>query len=61
MNRLYRAVSIAVIPALMQACSLKEEEPEGVIPEGFKNAVNKAENVEGLLQDSKKNLDETID
>jgi major membrane immunogen (membrane-anchored lipoprotein) len=36
---------------LLGACSQKESE-EGVIPEGYKSAVEKAEGVEGKLEDT---------
>ena len=47
-----RVILIALIPVALSGCGGKNEEPEGVIPEGYKNAVNKAENVEELLMDT---------
>lgn len=56
-----RAILIALIPAILLGCGLKEEEPEGVIPESYKSAVNKAENVEDLLKDSQNKRVEEVD
>ena len=56
-----RTLSIVFSCALLAACGAKEEEPAGVIPEGYKDAVKKAENVEQLLQDSQnKQLEERL-
>lgn len=52
---------LALLPSLIVGCGLKEEEPDDVIPEGYKNAVNKAESVEGLLEDTEKKRLEDMD
>jgi hypothetical protein len=57
----YSAIVIILSAAILSGCGLKEEEPEGVIPQGFEDAVHKADSVEGLLQDSKKKRDEAMD
>ena len=61
MNLPGRTILFTLLPIILLGCGIKEEEPEGVIPEGYKNAVNKAENVEGLLQDSQKKRTESVD
>lgn len=61
MNIPAKIILVVLIPVMLLGCDLKEEEPEGVIPEGHKNAVNKADSVEGLLQDSQKKRTETVD
>ena len=59
MNTVGRSILIALLSTIVLGCGQKNEEPEGVIPEGYKSAVNKAEDVEGLLQDTnKKHLEE---
>lgn len=49
---------------LLSACG-NDDKPEGVIPDGYKSAVNKAESVEGELQDAARvqleNLDQAGD
>lgn len=61
MNIPAKIILIVLIPVMLLGCGLKEEEPEGVIPEGHKSAVNKADSVEGLLQDSQKKRTEAVD
>ena len=61
MNKLGIGILIAVIPLLLTNCGAEEEEPKGVIPQGYKDALNKAENVEGFLQDTKKKRDEEME
>ena len=47
-----KTAGIALLLPLMIAGCSSNEEPTGVIPEGYKQAVNKAENVEDKLQDA---------
>lgn len=49
-----------VLVAILSACS-REEEPEGVIPAGYKSAVDKAEGVEGKLDDALRARTQEID
>jgi hypothetical protein len=49
-----------VLVAVLSACS-REEEPEGVIPAGYRSAVDKAEGVEGKLQDALQTRTQEID
>jgi hypothetical protein len=49
MKTLTRIFLIALIPLLLAACEPSKEKPEGVIPQGYKDALKKAENVEGVL------------
>ena len=44
-----RLLSIAATALLVLACS-PQENPEGVIPQGYKDAVDKAQGVEDKLQ-----------
>jgi len=43
------------------ACEMREEKPEGVIPEGYKNALKKAENVEDVMLDAEQKQKEAMD
>ena len=43
---------ITVFATVLLAACAQEENPEGVIPEGYKNAMEKAKGVEDKLQDS---------
>jgi hypothetical protein len=61
MNASLRILTAALAASLIIGCELKDEDPEGVIPQGYKDAVNKAENVEGLLQDAQKKQLEDVD
>ena len=61
MSTIGKTLLIASIAALFLGCSAKEEELEGVIPEGYKKAVIKAENVEGLLKDTQAQRTEELD
>ncbi len=45
-------VIIALLAALSSGCDSRDEEPEGVIPEGHKAALDKASAVEEVLEDS---------
>ncbi|MEH6590388.1 MAG: hypothetical protein V7746_09040 [Halioglobus sp.] len=61
MNTSIRIFAAVLTATVISGCELKDEDPEGVIPQGYKDAVNKAENVEGLLQDAQKTQLEDID
>jgi hypothetical protein len=61
MNTGARTILITLLYTLVVGCGAKEAEPEGVIPQGYKDAVNKAENVEGLLQSSQENRSKDIE
>jgi hypothetical protein len=52
-------LAATTVALLLGACA-REEKPEGVIPQGYKDAVNKAQGVEGTLQDSLQMRDEEI-
>ena len=47
-----KLISTALLVALMLGACSREEQPEGVIPEGYKSAVDKANSVEGTLEDA---------
>ncbi|MCB1695157.1 MAG: hypothetical protein H6984_02900 [Pseudomonadales bacterium] len=51
MNSLKSAMPVIVTVLLLSGCA-QEEKPEGVIPEGYKNALDKAQGVEGKLEDT---------
>ena len=51
MKILKTTAAAAATILLFSACSQKESE-EGVIPEGYKSAVEKAQGVEGTLEDT---------
>jgi len=61
MTMLSRTFLILLIPMLLAACEMRDEEPEGVIPQGYKDAMKKAENVEGVLQDAEQAQKEALD
>jgi hypothetical protein len=47
-----RITAAAAITSLLLVACAKEEKPEGVIPEGYKSALDKAQGVEGKLEDA---------
>ena len=51
MKLLKMTAAAAAAALLISACSQQESE-EGVIPEGYKSAVEKAQGVEGTLEDT---------
>ena len=51
MNSLKSAMPVIVTVLLLSGCA-QEEKPEGVIPEGYKSALDKAQRVEGKLEDT---------
>jgi hypothetical protein len=51
MKRLKMTAAAAATALLISACSQQESE-QGVIPEGYKSAVEKAQGVEGTLEDT---------
>jgi hypothetical protein len=56
-----RAILIALLPAVILGCELKDEEPEGILPKGYTDALDKAEGVEDLLKDTQKKRQEEMD
>ena len=56
-----RAILIALLPAILLGCELKDEEPEGILPKGYTDALDKAEGVEDLLKDTQKKRQEEMD
>jgi hypothetical protein len=52
--------SALMLTVVLSACA-RQEEPEGVIPAGYKSALEKAEGVEGTLQDTMELQAEEID
>ncbi|MEH6567808.1 MAG: hypothetical protein V7709_01950 [Halioglobus sp.] len=61
MNAGTKTILITLLCTLIASCGAKEAEPEGVIPQGYKDAINKAENVEGLLQGTQENRSKEIE
>lgn len=61
MNAGTRTILITLLYTLIAGCGGKEAEPEGVIPQGYKDAVKKAENVEGLLQGTQENRSKDVE
>jgi hypothetical protein len=61
MELVARTILITLLYTLVVGCSAKEPEPEGVIPQGYKDAVKKAENVEGVVQDTLENRSKDIE
>lgn len=56
--------NIAIVMLLtlpIVACGETEEEPTGVIPQGHLDAMDKARNVEGVLQNSEQKQLEDVD
>ena len=51
MSTLKLTAAALIAAGLLTACA-QDENPEGVIPEGYKSALDKAEGVEDKLQDS---------
>ena len=60
MSILKTTLIAAFATGLLVACA-QEENPEGVIPEGYKNAIEKAKGVEDKLQDSLQMRDQEVD
>jgi hypothetical protein len=56
-----RIFLIALIPFLLAACEPGEEKPESVIPQGYKDALKKAENVEGVLLGAEQKQQEAME
>jgi len=52
--------SAFMLTVMLSACA-RQAEPEGVIPAGYKSALEKAEGVEGTLQDAMEMQAEAID
>jgi len=60
MNSLKSAMPVIVTVLLLSGCA-QEEKPEGVIPEGYKNALDKAQGVEGKLEDTMQLRDQEME
>jgi uncharacterized protein involved in high-affinity Fe2+ transport len=56
-----KLISSALMLAVMLSACARQEEPEGVIPAGYKSALEKAQGVEGTLQDAMEMQAEEID
>jgi len=56
-----KLISSALVLTVMLSACARQEEPEGVIPAGYKSALDKAEGVEGTLQDAMEKQAEEID
>jgi hypothetical protein len=61
MKLVARTILITLLYTLVAGCGAKELEPEGVIPQGYKNAVKKAESIEGILQNTLENRSRDIE
>ena len=59
--RIRSVLMIALFPIFAAGCSAEKEEPEGILPKGYTDALEKAENVEDFLKDSQKKRLEEID
>ena len=60
MNNIKLMSTALALTVMLSACA-PQEEPEGVIPAGYQSALEKAEGVEGKLQDAMHNQAEEID
>jgi len=60
MNSSIKISLMALLLVPLFACGAKEE-PTGVIPQGHLDAMDKAKNVENVLQDAKQRADEGVD
>jgi major membrane immunogen (membrane-anchored lipoprotein) len=56
-----KTITVAVFTSLLLAACAQEEKPEGVIPEGYKSALDKAQGVEGKLEDAMQQQGQAID
>jgi hypothetical protein len=61
MIRPSRAILIALLPVVLLGCGPKDEEPEGILPKGYTDALDKAEGVEDLLKDTQKKRQKEMD
>ena len=58
MKYLQQICTATIVSLLMMGCTCKEE-PKGVIPQGYEDAMEKASDVENTLQDAaQKELDQ---
>lgn len=57
MKYLNMTASAALAALLLMGCT-KKEEPEGVIPQGYQDAVKKAGDLEGKLQGAAKEMEQ---
>jgi hypothetical protein len=56
-----RMTAVAAFVSLLLAACAQEEKPEGVIPEGYKSALDKAQGVESKLEDSMQLQEQQLD
>jgi hypothetical protein len=56
-----KTITVAVFTSLLLAACAQEEKPEGVIPEGYKSALDKAQGVEGKLEDAMQQQGQAIE
>ncbi|MDH4041043.1 MAG: hypothetical protein OEV88_10355 [Gammaproteobacteria bacterium] len=56
-----KLTAVAAISSLLLAGCAQEEKPDGVIPEGYKSALDKAQGVEGKLEDAMQQQGRAID
>ena len=61
MNKSHTVMSIVLISLIAARCGSKNEEPEGILPKGYTDALDKAEGVEDFLAETKKERDKNID
>lgn len=61
MNKSHTVMSIVLISLIAASCGSKNEEPEGILPKGYTDALDKAEGVEDFLEETKKERDKNID
>ncbi len=61
MNKSGTVITMVLVSLLAASCGSKNEEPEGVIPKGYTDALDKAEGVEDFLEETKKERDKNID
>lgn len=55
-----KLAAATLLPLLMAGCA-SEEEPQGVIPQAYENAVDKADGVEDKLQDAARQRMQGVD
>ena len=56
-----RSVVFILLVCLPISCSAEKEEQEGILPQGYTDALDKADSVEGMLKDSEKKRREETD
>ncbi len=61
MSKIRSVLMIALFPIFAAGCSAEKEEQEGILPQGYTDALDKADSVEGMLKDSEKKRREETD